>query len=210
MDMKSFLLGSMVALMLLVGCESNEVHTEENTDEKTSTSNEIVSDTASFEKKSSEDELVYDDEGIIVCEEDDIGMCINDDLQDLRAAQLLERHYVTNQVGNNNELGEYGDIADEEYVDPLSLPPITIWGRDLSNAMAAYPQDAQQKYGDRKLIINGQVVQVFADGVTLGYTFVGVYSDDLKKGDVITVYCNGAYPVKSSWAITTVAKDCFR
>lgn len=76
--------------------------------------------------------------------------------------------------------------------------------------MAAFPQDAQRKYGDRKLIINGSVTNIFTDGVTLGNTFVGVSSSDLKSGDVITVYCTGAYPVKSSWAITTVAKDCFR
>ncbi|WP_201587066.1 hypothetical protein [Psychrobacter jeotgali] len=90
--MRSAFLGIISALTLLVGCESDAG----NQASDLALSEEVV-ESVSFEK---ETEIVskihYDLDGIILCEEDSFGVCIDDVLQDLRAAQLKERHYAAN------------------------------------------------------------------------------------------------------------------
>lgn len=108
--MTNILLGGLATLLFLAGCESKVQNpSNENIEKSISSTDDTIIETAP-----PEDKFVYDQDGIIVCEEDETGMCLDDSLQDLRAAQLMERQYVTNASGDQDELGEYGDIADEE------------------------------------------------------------------------------------------------
>ncbi|CAM3438439.1 hypothetical protein GCM10016272_03920 [Psychrobacter glaciei] len=88
--MKSVLLGCTVALALLAGCESNAGN---------KSSDIVLSEEAvgsEFSQEGPETEIVsklqYDSNGIIVCGENNDGVCTDDVLQDLRTTQLREQH----------------------------------------------------------------------------------------------------------------------
>ena len=222
--MKHLLMTTLATSMLFVGCQS-EVKTE-----KEIVAPEVIlkdpdvplSEAAEEPDVASDTDLEFDSDGILICEEDEDGICLDDVKQNLRAEQLKERHYgdtyqapeVTPdavEVVDYEEPQLLGFIRPDAppNVDPSTLPPLRVWGRDLSNYMSQYPRETEAKYGQRKLIINGMVSQAYTNGVLLGGTFVEVPSHDLHKGDNVTVYCHGAYAA-NSYDAPAVGIDCFR
>ena len=82
------MLGCTVALAFLVGCESNA---GDNSSDKI-LSEEAVDSISSQEVTETVSKLHYNSDGIIICEENNNGVCTDDALQDLRATQLREQH----------------------------------------------------------------------------------------------------------------------
>lgn len=57
-------------------------------------------------------------DSVITCEEDDIGVCIDGNLQDIRAVQLRQRHYnpdtTASETSNDDEINAAtGDSFDD-------------------------------------------------------------------------------------------------
>ena len=228
--MKNLLLASLVMSVIATGCDAGtDVSTApvsiSNTQAPVPQAGEPVPSEEVVEQID-EDTYQYDAEGILLCEEDEYGVCIDGDKQDIRAAQLKERYYAhdtaiaTALQDDAYEEVEYADESEEDVVgylridtpdnvDPASLPPLTVWGSDLSNHMTKYPRETEAKFGQRRLIINGMVTQLYTNGIALGGTFVEVPSDDLEKNDTVTVYCYGVY-AGGSWGISAVGVNCSR
>lgn len=87
---------------------------------------------------------------------------------------------------------------------PFTNKPIRVWGSDLGNKLATYPQEYTAKYGDKLLLLSGHVTNSYSNGVDLGLLFVpNVHAP---KGTVIEVICYGA--VATGGYPSSVANDC--
>ncbi len=198
--MKGFLLGGMATLvLLLIGCESKvQDYPKEHTGGTSSTANETIGDSVLSEE-------VEPDEDYEVLDSPDFG-------DGLEYDQEGNRYYPEDHIEEAHEVVEEDayELVEEVYeVDPLTLAPLRVWGRDLSNSMSTNPNQTLAKYGNRRLIINGQVQMVFEDGVTLGSTFVGINPNGISKNDVITVYCYGVDRASTNgYALSAIGRDC--
>lgn len=228
--MKSLLMTTLATSMLLVGCQSEmKVETE------TLSKKEIIppavilqnpevplSEAAEEPEVADGGNFEFDSDGILLCEEDKYGVCIDEVKQNIRAEQLRENHYahdtaIAEALPDAVEVVEYEEQDVVGYlrndapadVDPATLPPLRVWGSDLANHMTKYPRETEAKFGQRKLIISGQIGEVYTNGLSLGRTFVEVPTYDLKKNDTITVYCHGVY-AGGSWGISAIGVNCSR
>lgn len=228
--MKSLLMTTLATSMLLIGCQS-----EIKTETETLANKDIVapavilqnpevplSEVAESSLVNDEELFEFDEDGILLCEEDEYGICLDEVKHNIRAEQLRERHYahdtaIAEALPDAVEVVEYEEQEVVGYlrndapadVDPATLPPLRVWGSDLANHMTKYPRETEAKFGQRKLIISGQIGQVYTNGVELGRTFVEVPTYDLQKNDTITVYCHGVY-AGGSWGISAIGVNCSR
>lgn len=228
--MKNLLMTTLATSMLLIGCQS-----EIKTETETKVNKDIVapsvilqnpevplSEAAESSVVNDEEVFEFDEDGILLCEEDEYGICLDEVKHNIRAEQLKERHYQDTYrsdetVADAVEVVEYEEQEVVGYlrndapvgVDPATLPPLRVWGSDLANHMTKYPRETEAKFGQRKLIISGQIGEVYTNGLSLGRTFVEVPTYDLNKNDTITVYCHGVY-AGGSWGISAIGVNCSR
>lgn len=189
---------------------------------------EIVEEHGNQESVIESDKYEYDENGILICEEDDIGVCIDPVMQDIRASQLRHEHYVTNQpeVDSTEEDGvdvqheiidEYGNTYDE-YGNPVYYPeeesqeviaqgppdlshlnPLDVRAMSLANEFADNPRKAFTKYGTRRVFISGKVEVVFQDAVLISRILVPLNNtDSLSAKEQLTVFCYGVAPNPSA------------
>lgn len=98
----------------------------------------------------------------------------------------------------------YYEQETEQVFQPFTNKPISVWGSDLGNKLATYPQEYTEKYGDKVLLLSGHVTNSYSDGVDLGLLFVPNVT--APKGTVIEVICYGA--VATGGYPSSVANDC--
>lgn len=217
--MKNTMLIVAMSVVFLAGCENRKEATTLHTAEAPSVilpagepvpSEEVVDvpvDEALYE---------FDSDGILICDENEYGACKDGDMQDIRGPQLKAKHYRDNAAYVEPTEEGQGDIIEAHEMDNSDYEvvevvresgPFNVWGRDLSNYMTTYPQQTEAKYGDAELIISGMVSEVYADGVSIGGTFLGISNQGIEKNDNITVYCHGVY-AGGTWGISAIAQNC--